>query len=86
MNEQQTMNPDDKLVYLGYTRNQLEAAFKKVQNKTHWKNPISAIISEGDVNVVGAAIDFYTGGGAEFSTHSKGVRVTAPGYYAIIGA
>ena len=34
----------------------------------------------------GAAIVFYTGGGAEFSTHSKGVRVTAPGYYAIIGA
>ena len=80
------MNPDNKPIFAGFSRNQLAEAFEKVQDKKHWKNPIDAIIQKEDISIVNAAIDFFAGGGAVFSIHHKGTRVTAPGYFVLIGA
>lgn len=77
----------NEMVYGGYIRGQLSAAFDKVKSQKGWKWPIKATILVGEMNVVQTAICFYAGGGASFSKPINGkVRVSAPGYYAIIGA
>lgn len=78
-------------VYDGYTREELKAAFERVQDPTNWKNPIKAVITvkdrDAETRVIGSAIDFFAGGGAEFQDGPKNtVRVRAPGYYVLIGA
>lgn len=68
-----------------FTQEQLEAAFKKVQNADHWKNPIDAVIDTADIDVTRAAIQHFTGTQAEFKLcigqHGKW-RVEAEGYRA----
>jgi hypothetical protein len=74
-------------IHDGYTKAELEAAFKKVQNAEHWKNPIDAFIQIDEVNITAKAIQFFTATTAQFFrvTTAGGklkMRVTAPGYYA----
>lgn len=66
-----------------YTKEQLEAAFNKVQNPNHWKNPIDAYCHKDEVDVVREAIEFFTATVPTFwnvgMTDIR--RVEAPGYY-----
>lgn len=39
----------------------LRVVFEKVQDKTHWKNPIDAFIDAKDFEVTDSAIQFFTG-------------------------
>lgn len=50
----------------GYTKEQLIAAFDKVKNKEHWKNPIDSFCNSNDVAVTYAAIEYFTGTEAKF--------------------
>ena len=70
-----------------YTREQLVAAFDKVKDKNHWKNPIKSYCSCADVDIVAEAIEYFTATKAEFDylgvvdgEHKMHVR--AAGYYA----
>lgn len=66
-----------------YTREQLEAAFNKVKNPNHWKNPIDAYCHRDEVELVREAIIFFTATVPSFwSVGQTSVRhVTAPWYY-----
>lgn len=67
-----------------YTQEQLDAAFSLVQNKTHWKGPISAVVPiDTDLNLVQAAIEHFTGTEADIVPINKSaLLVKAPGYWA----
>jgi len=75
-------------VFAGFTKNELMDAFDLVRPKGHWKDPIDAIIPEDKQEVVDSAISFFTGGGADYCkvTQLGQIRVTAPGYFIMIGA
>lgn len=81
-----------QIVYRDYTHGQLTDAFELVQNKEHWKLPIDTVLPTGvtlaQVELIEAAIVYFTGGGSTVRRfHATGqIRVTAPGYYASIGA
>lgn len=77
--------------YSGVTRTlgQLNDAFDQVKNKGHWKFPIDAIIdmTAVDEDLYNDAIVHYTGGVATFTYIGEGLtRITALGYYNVIGA
>lgn len=81
--------PDrDEVVFLGYTRGTLDAAFRKVANPENWKFHVDVVIeaTESDCAEIAAAVGFYAGGGATFERDGKTVHVRAPGYYARIGS
>ena len=71
-----------------FTQEELTAAFTKVQSKRGWKFPISATIPASEKEITNAAIEHFAGGQAEFeeSVVDGKLRVTAPGYYMVIGA
>lgn len=80
-----------------YTQEQLEDAFKAVQPPRNWKNAIDArvYLDDAGVELTREAIIHFTGGGAMEFAPVPGIRkvngktmyrVTAPGYYVIIGA
>lgn len=46
--------------YKGYTEQELQKAFKSVENPDDWKDEILAAMPGECVNVVCAAIEFYT--------------------------
>jgi hypothetical protein len=78
------MNLDSLTTYGGvyYTPEELDAAFDKVKNPTHWKDPIEAVIDDADIAIVTAAIIHFTGTVPEFF-HEKGkTYVAADGYRA----
>jgi len=65
----------------------LAAAFNAVQAPGNWKNPIRAEVPRRMAPVVVEAIGFYAGGGARAELIlGDMVRVTAPGYYLMVGA
>jgi hypothetical protein len=75
----------------GYTDEELNAAFKRVQNPDHWKNPCDGIVCGRDLEVTLFAIEFFTGTTGTVTplyTESaiyegnRPYRVTAPGYRA----
>ena len=72
----------DMVIVERYEHDVLDAAFKKVQNAKHWKDPIDAFIDEGDRDVVREAITYFTGTTAEFApvTGTNQLRVRAIGY------
>jgi hypothetical protein len=85
----------------GFSEAMLQAAFSRVQNAEHWKNPIVAYCAEKDQNLVGRAIEFFTSSEARFSfshiaaadqlekniaTGDRVLFVEAPGYFAAVGA
>lgn len=70
-----------------YTQEQLEAAFKLVQNKTHWKGPIrTVVLIDTDLDLVQAAVEHFTGTEADTVPVSgynfSGFLVSSPGYWA----
>jgi hypothetical protein len=77
-------------VFRGHTRASLKDAFELVAPKGNWKNPISTFLP-GDMCLVDreridAAVVFYAGCTAAFVRRGTGLLVTAPGYYASVGA
>lgn len=71
---------------MAYTQEELETAFKKVQDKKHWKNPIKAFIDKADQMVVQEAIIHFTATVPTFTKINQGpnkgkVLVQAEGYY-----
>lgn len=75
-------------VFAGFTKNELMDAFDLVKPQGNWKEPIDAIIPEEKQEIVDSAIGFFTGGGADYCrvTQLGQLRVTAPGYFIMIGA
>jgi hypothetical protein len=64
-----------------YTQAQLEEAFKKVQNKEHWKNPINAHIPTSELEITRAAILHFTATDMIVGKTNNGLtRVWAKGY------
>lgn len=71
----------------GYTATELAAAFNMVAPAPNWKAPIAATLPLGaNTALIKFAIAFYTGGGATFVRRPGSWSVTAPGYYASVGA
>lgn len=75
----------------GYTEAELSAAFSRVANKENWKLPIKSLLpsitSHKERAKIAYAIKFYTGSVATFGKAPTGhLLVTAPGYYAAVGA
>ena len=55
-----TVNPPDEIVFQGYSRAQLDEAFKKVANPKDWRDEILAQVKAIDVEITVAAIRFFT--------------------------
>lgn len=71
----------------GYDAADLSDAFDSVKAKTHWKDPIDAIIMAERRDIVEAAIKFYTTTVPRFTTHYDAttaglLRVRSVGYRA----
>ena len=93
------MSFDPNSLLGGYSQAELEAAFSLVAPKDNWKMPINAALplstTAADVEMIAFAIMFFTGSEASFKfvkvvedyeTKMKPAKVTAPGYYAAVGA
>jgi len=78
------------MLYNGqYSRDQLADAFKQVENKDNWKNPIKADVSFKDLAVTVAAIEFFTAASCNVSIHPTKpgyFLVESKGYYLTVGA
>ena len=70
------------LKWYGFSQDELEAAFKAVQAKTHWKDPIDAVVMDaGQIPVVTEAIIHFTATTPTFTALGFGrYQVTAAGY------
>lgn len=89
VNEVMDDNRNNKVVSTqGYTWLELEMAFEKIKNLDNWKMPIDAIIDRKYFDICSEAAAFYTGSHRELSKSLPKfmIRVSAPGYYACIGA
>jgi hypothetical protein len=60
----------------GFTKKQLTDAFEKVQDKDHWKNPISAVIPNTELLLTMSAIEHFHG---PSNTKTEIVEVRADG-------
>ncbi len=71
------------------TVGELRAAFKKVQNAVHWKNPVDAeiILTEREAAVLEYAVIYLTGS-VPSMTRIEGDRwkVQADGYFMAVGS
>jgi len=66
---------------------QRNAWFSKIEPRDNWKNPINAWISIGDFHHCNQAALWFTGHRLTIAEQrGDKMRVTAPGYYATIGA
>ena len=76
----------------GYTQAELDAAFALVAPKGNWKMPINATlpmasVTADDLAKIAFAVTFFTGSNATVSVTKTGkLFLTAPGYYAAVGA
>lgn len=69
-------------VFYSYTKPQLEEAFKRVQNKEHWKNPIDALIDEKYLDITDKAIQFFTGTAIKSNVkEGNKLHIKADGYF-----
>jgi hypothetical protein len=66
-----------------FPREQLEHAFKNVQDKKHWKNPINSCVRSEDVEITMEAIAFFTATEATLGENlgNGWYKISAPGYY-----
>lgn len=83
------MTENDKApIFEGFTRAQLEAAFKAVQPVPNWKFHQPGVwINEADLAVTTAAVVFFAGGGLQVIARASGTAlISFPGYYSLIGA
>ncbi len=66
---------------MNYSQSELEEAFKKVQNKNHWKGPIDTFIKLEERDITARAISHFTATPATFIPYSNGwLKVKAKGY------
>lgn len=75
----------------GHGADRLRTVFSIIQGAPNWKDPIREVLTPSVVSIteeeILAAIDFVAGGGGKIEVLANGDRlVTAPGYYAQIGA
>jgi hypothetical protein len=64
-----------------FSREELSAAFSKVQNPNHWKDSIYSIIDAKDKEVVARAIPYFTATEPTFTDIGNGqLLVRADGY------
>jgi hypothetical protein len=75
----------------GYTQAELDAAFALVAPEGNWKLPISATlpiasVTADDLAKIAFAVTFFTGSEAKLKYGKKAFTLTAPGYYAAVGA
>lgn len=66
----------------------LDSVFSMVQNPHHWKAPINALVTDSAIarEMLSDAITHFTGESPHFESVDGGyVRVTARGYWAVIG-
>lgn len=86
----------DRIDGVDVLRSEFEGAFNRVADKENWKNPISACVEIADgheLEVILRAIAFFTGSmgtacprGRTRSDGRTPYLITAPGYYAAVGA
>jgi NADPH:quinone reductase-like Zn-dependent oxidoreductase len=83
----------DEVVYLGYTRGQLKAAFEKVQHPHNWKLALCGIIPVAELAVTEAAAVFFAGSPLMVVYEEpvsfgpgRNCLVKGKGYYEMIGA
>jgi hypothetical protein len=74
-----------------YSKEELHAAFSRVQNSSNWKMPVHAMIPATDEDVTREAVIFYAGCVPTFRKPTKGgfegqLIVSAVGYYNAVGA
>ena len=67
--------------------------FNLVAPKDNWKKPINALVDPMDLVELGItkkdlsdAVEFFTGAPAVIEREGSKYRVTAPGYYIVVGA
>jgi hypothetical protein len=80
--------------YKGVAISALSAAFDAVADKANWKNPIGPVeVLCSDLPTIIKAVEFYAG--SPVRAHGESyegpdgfyrIRITAPGYYACVGA
>lgn len=80
---------------MSFCRSELETLFNRVANRENWKLPVNSIVDvKDDRELTGLreAVIFFTGSVPKFEPRSGGslpgcrYRITAPGYYAAVGA
>lgn len=65
------------------SRDELTAAFEKVENAEHWKDPIDCEISRDDLEIVSEAVLYFTATQVEVIEElGDRVRIKAAGYRA----
>jgi len=75
------------MAHTNHTREELKAAFEKVQNKEHWKNPIDAFIDPKEYGIIDDAISYFTGTRINYAVVERGgpndgkIHIKADGYY-----
>ena len=75
------------VVFDGFTRDELTAAFRLVENPANWKLRINAVVpADADRQAISSAVIFFAGCLPEFVKVPGGYRVLAAGYYACIGS
>ena len=71
------------------TRDELHDAFNLVANRANWKFPVNCTVNADAAKraLIREAVIFFTGSVPRFHRIARGqYRVSAPGYYATIGA
>jgi hypothetical protein len=64
-----------------FNSDQLHEAFSRVQDETHWKNPIDSNCKVEEIELMRSAIRYFTGTEADFGQPINGVvTVRAIGY------
>ena len=81
---------NETAVYRGYTLKQLDQAFELVRHPDHWKLPIEYVIVVEDLDLVDAAVGYFTGEGVAVTDVYRSeiddkwkCLVSARGYYAV---
>src|SRR5690606_2997815 len=73
---------DDRPVYQGYSRNQLNSGLDLIKNPRGWKFPFDALIpADSDIALVTAAAEFFAGSSLHIEEFEGQLKVTGPGYY-----
>lgn len=80
---------DEIIASEGYSQNELNEAFKKVQKVDNWKMPTKRLVvaTLAEADLISRAITWFTGGVPTIKAQKNGWAVSATrGYYHFIGA
>ena len=73
---------DQEAVHRGFTRPELDKAFKAVHDPSDWKAPIESIVDRDDVFATLAAIEFFTATEAVVEIDGRDLVIRSIGYRA----